>query len=132
MSYETAAQTIVYQALTLDAGVMALVQGVFDHVPQGQAFPYITIGEDIHSEWDTNSTLGSDCSITIHTWSRARGRAEIKAIQAEIYEALHRAEMTYPGYRIVSINWEGSQSFMDADALTRHGVQTFRVLIEQS
>lgn len=132
MSYETVVQTIVYQALTLDAEVMALVTGVFDAVPQGQAFPYVTLGEDNHNEWDTVTSLGSDASITVHTWSRERGRKETKAIQGEIYDALHRAEMTHPGYRIVSIDWEGSQSFMDADGLTRHGVQTFRILLERT
>lgn len=132
MSYETAVQTAVYDALTGDAALAALVEGVFDAVPQDQSFPFVTIGEDIHNEWDTNTTLGSDCSITVHTWSRGRGRKETKEIQGAVYDALHRASLTYAGYRFVSVEFAGSQSFMDADGLTRHGIQTFRVIIERT
>lgn len=132
MSYEIAVQTAIFQKLSGDAPLALLVEGVFDDVDQDQAFPYVTIGEDNHSEWDTNTSTGSDCSITIHAWSREPGRKETKQIQAAIYNALHRAALTYTGYRFISIDWENSQSFMDADGLTRHGVSTFRVLIERA
>jgi len=130
MSYEIAVQTAVFGALTGRAELIALVD-VYDSVPQDAAFPYVTIGEDNHNEWDTDTTIGSDCSITIHTWSRARGRKETKQIQAEIYAALHRAELTHTGYKFDSCDWESSQSFTDADGLTRHGVQTFRIILER-
>jgi hypothetical protein len=132
MSYETAVQSAVIAALKADAPLTALVSGVFDDVPQGQTYPYVSVGEDVHNEWDTNTTIGSDCSITIHTWSQKRGRKETKAIQAAVYDVLHRAELTFSGYRIISVDFVNSQSFVDADGMTRHGVQTFRVLIERT
>ena len=132
MSFETAVQTAVYNALTADAGLMALVTGVYDAVPQTETYPYVTIGEDIHNEWDTYDGLGSDCSVVVDTWSRGRGRKETKAIQGEIYDALNRAVLTYSGYDIINIAFVSSSSFMDADGLTRHGVSTFRVLIERN
>lgn len=130
MSFETAVQTAIYQALSGNAALAALVTGVYDNVPQGTAFPYVSIGQDVHNEWDTDTTQGSDCSITIHVWSRKRGRKEVKAIQAAIYDVLHRADLTQSGYKIDNLMWENSQSFMDADGKTRHGVQTFRMQIE--
>lgn len=132
MGFETAVQTAVYQKLSADAGLMALVTGVYDSVPQDAAFPYVTIGEDVHNAWDTFDSVGSDATITVHTWSVARGRKEVKEIQGAIYEALSRTVLTYSGYGIISIDFDGSQSFMDADGLTRHGVQTFRVLVERN
>lgn len=132
MSFETAIQDVILSTLRADAALLALVSGVYDSVPQkGTEYPYVTIGEDNHNEWDTDTTLGSDCTITIHTWSRHRGRGETKQIQGTIYDALHRAELTVDGYRIHTIDLQNSQSFTDADGLTRHGVQTFRVLIER-
>jgi hypothetical protein len=118
---------------------MNLVTGVYDSVPQPQKYPYITIGEDLHSEWSTSTNLGSDVSVVINTWDRsnkssdtkARGKKKTKQIQGEIFDALNRANLTYPGYDIISIEQQNSESFIDADGITVHGVQTFRVLIDR-
>jgi len=131
MSYELAVQTAIYTALNGDATLGAMVTGIYDSVPQDTAYPYVTVGEDNHNEWDTNTTLGSDCSITIHTWSRSRGKKETKTIQGAIYDVLHRANLSAAGYRIDLTEFVSSQSFTDSDGLTRHGVQTFRMLIER-
>lgn len=132
MSFEIVIQAAITAALKADGTLTAMVTGVFDNVPQGTDYPYVTIGEDNHNEWDTNTTLGSDCTITIHTWSQHRGRQETKEIQGAIYDALHHAELTYPGYSFILTDFVSSQSFVDADGMTRHGVQTFRVLIERT
>lgn len=132
MSFEVAIQTAIYNALTGDSGLMALVEGIYDSVPQTEIFPYVTIGDDNHVGWTTNTTLGTDAQIVIHVWSRDRGRKEIKIIQGAIYDILNRANLTYSGYDIINIEMLDSSSFLDNDGLTRHGVQTFNVLIERN
>ena len=130
-SYENAIQSSIYNALKGDSTLLASVTGVYDDVPQsldpgkGKDFPYVTIGEATHVEWDTDTELGTEATITIHTWSRARGRKEVKEIQG------HRASLIVLGYNLVGIDWIQSDSFMDTDGLTRHGVQTFRITIEE-
>ena len=131
MSFELAVQELVYDLLSESAPLVAKVQGIYDEVSEFEEFPYVTIGEDIHNEDDTVSVLGDDCSITVHSWSRYRGRKETKQIQGLIYNALHRQTGTIVGYNVISIDWENSQSFLDSDGLTRHGVQTFRILTEK-
>jgi hypothetical protein len=132
MSFETVVQTVVYDQLTASVALMASVEGVYDAVPETETFPYITIGDDAHVEWDTSPELGSNVSITIHTWSRGRGRRETKEIQGYIYDALNRVELTATGYSFAGIDFEQSDSFLDADGLTRHGISTFRILIEKT
>jgi hypothetical protein len=129
MSFETVAQTVIFNALDGNAPLNAIVSGVYDAVPQVEIFPYVTIGEDSINEWDTFDNVGANASITVHTWSRARGRKETKQIQGLIYDALHRQEFSSAGYDVVAVDFEASQSFMDADGLTRHGVSTFRIFI---
>lgn len=134
--FEIAAQSAIYSKLTNNADIMSRVVGIFDAVPQTEngsdtEFPYITIGEAVHSEWDTDNTIGNDVSVTIHVWSRYRGRRETKEIQGMIFNALHRQDLTYEGFDFISIDFEASQSFLDADGLTRHGIQTFRILIDE-
>lgn len=137
MSFEIDVQTVIYTTLANDAPLTALVTGVYDNVPQandagsGSAFPYVTIGEDVHTDWSTDTESGDDVTITIHTWSRERGRKEAKQIQGAVYDALHRAELVFTNYKFVACDWLQSESFMDTDGLTRHGVQTFRIILDQ-
>lgn len=137
MGFELAIQGAVYAALSGHAPLTALVRGVYDAQPRpltgsdALQFPYVTIGEDTNNDWSTDTESGDDATITVHTWSRYNGRKEEKAIQAEIYAALHRATLTVTGYALVSCDWISSDSLIDADGETRHGVQTFRLLLDQ-
>jgi hypothetical protein len=129
-------QKAVFAALTGDADVASAVTGVFDHVPQpvdagdDSQFPYITIGQGTVREFDTDDVLGFDATVEVHVWSRQRGRREVKEIQGLVYDVLHRGDLTIDGYHFVSCDHEFSDSFLDPDGLTRHGVQQFRVLYE--
>jgi hypothetical protein len=131
MSFELIVQEMIYDRLSADLALQSLGAPVYDGVPQSTPYPYVTIGEDLHVEWDTDTSLGTDCSLSIHTWSRHRGRRETKQMQAAIYDSLHRAELVYSGYNVVLCDFVNSQSFLDSDGLTRHGVQTFRIITEK-
>jgi hypothetical protein len=135
MSFESVVQQAIYSKLTSDAPLMAAVVGVYDAVPQLEQpdteFPYVTIGEDVHTTIDTDTELMNLVSITVHVWSRYNGRSETKNIQGLIYNALHRADLAYAGYKFVTITQEQSSTMMDADGHTRHGIQTFNLMIEE-
>jgi hypothetical protein len=131
MSFESAVQQGVYDLLSQDEAIFYSGAPVYDSVPDNAAFPYITIGEDVHNEWDTVNTSGSDATITVHCWSRTRGRKQVKELQGMVYDALHLNKFESESYRNVSIYWESSSSFMDNDARTWHGEQVFRILIER-
>lgn len=113
------------------APLVDLVSAVYDHVPQDAAFPYIRIGEDTAIDFDTDTSVGTENTITIHSWSRYRGKKEVKEIQQAVYDALQRHALPLPGLNLVSIDFEFSETVLDADGLTRHGIQRFRVLIDQ-
>ena len=137
MSYGNAIQQAIYTTLTGYAPLMAVVTGVYDNVPQAidsgsaTAFPYVTIGEDVIVEWDTDDSLGANATVTVHTWSRKAGRKECKAIQSHIFDALARKEISVSGYTLVTIEFEGEETFLDFDGETRHGVSTFRIYIDE-
>lgn len=135
-NFETVVQTAIYNKLINDDSLMAVINAVYDDVPQVNsgseaAFPYITIGEDSHVTTDTDLELSNQVSITIHTWSRFSGRSETKKIQGLIYDTLHRSNLAASGYKFINIAQVGSESFLDSDGFTRHGVQTFNLLIEE-
>ena len=136
-AFETVVQTAIYQQLTGNAPLMAAIKAVYDDVPQPNSsgdeldFPYVTIGEDVHTTIDTDLELMNQVSITVHTWSRFSGRSETKQIQGLIYDSLHRANLVQSGYKFINIAQVNSESQLDSDGFTRHGIQTFNLLIEE-
>ena len=124
-------QTAIFDRLSAELDVP-----VYDAVPQAadsgddSAFPYVTIGDDIVSEWDTDTSTGFDTEVTVHAWTRYRGRREVKLIQEAIYDALHLHSLSIPGWHTVLCLFLTADSFMDADGITRHGVIRFRLVTE--
>ena len=64
-----ALQTGLYAKLIADAPLMALITGVYAD-PQQQpesedrsAFPYVVIGEDVGTSWDTKTDFGTSASV---------------------------------------------------------------------
>ena len=125
MSFDLITQKKIYEALN---GVISCP--VYDNAPQGSAFPYVTIGEANLTDNDTDSTQNVYISYVIHVWSRADGRKEIKTIMGEIYSALHLTKFSESGYSFTENYFLSSDSFVDSDGKTRHGVQTFKLTME--
>lgn len=125
-------QKAIYDQLSTDLATL-----VYDDVLQpsnsgnSADFPYITIGEDVLTYNDTDTDRSNNVSITIHVWSRKQGRLETKTIQSEIYDSLHNANIVQAGYNFVIITEQNSTSFLDPDGATRHGIQTFNLIIEE-
>lgn len=125
-------QAAVFAKLSNDLSVP-----VYDAVPQPEdggdiaEFPFVTIGEDTLIPFDTVDSIGYDATLTIHTWSRQRGRKEVKELQQAIYDSLHRQVLTVSDYHFINMAFEYADSTVDSDGLTRHGVQRFRCIIEE-
>lgn len=124
-------QQAIYDDLTASEQLMERIEGVFDHVPQNTKYPYVVIGEDTGLQWDTDTSDGVNSTITVHVWSRERGRKETKEIMDIIHRVLHRSELNISTLTSVFCYWEFSESFMDTDGKTRHGVTRFRILAEE-
>jgi len=124
-------QKAIYAKLTGSTSLMALVSGVFDHVPPKQAMPYIVIGDDTAIDYDTDNSVGVEATCTIHIWSDYRGRSEAKKIMAAIYSLMHRQPMAIAGLTVIDVQCEYQEVGVDPDGLTRHGVMRFRVVTDK-
>lgn len=111
---------------------------IYDHPPQAidadadTAMPYILIGDDTAIPWDTETSVGAEVTLTLHVWSRYRGRLEVKQIQAEMYNALHRATIPLSGGYIVEISYEYGETLLEESGIVRHGIQRFRLFAESN
>lgn len=125
-----ALQQAVYTALTGDATLMAMVEGVYDRVPSGVAFPYVVIGEADARDWSSVTTGGLDVRMEVSAFSREGGRKEALAIVARIHTLLHDGSFSITGHTLVQCRMEDSDIRLLGDGLTYRGAMTFRVLCE--
>lgn len=133
MSFETAAQQIVFTAL--NGNLSAPVYDDVAVLPDGQprsGFPYVMIGNDTNRPFDTDDTVGASATVTIHVWSKSPGFKECKAILGEIFALLNRAALTKAGFNVVDCLWDYSDTSIDPDGETRHGVTRYRLTIQES
>lgn len=127
MSIEAELQSTIYSALDTALSVSVYSNGA---VPDNTAASYVVIGDDTHIEWDTDGTTGFESTITIHSWDNAstsRGLDAVKVLMGNIYDTLHRQTLSVTGYVFTGCDFEFSETFIENDGLTRHGVQRFRI-----
>lgn len=130
-------QAAIYNKLTGDAAVMALVNGVFADkdqptTPEDDAdFPYIMIGEDQAAAWDTKTTFGVQAVCQIDVWSRQNNYIEAKGVSTAVYKALHYQPLTIVGADHVMTIVESTTFTKDADGHTKRGLILARVVYDE-
>ena len=127
--HSLALQKTVFDALDGDSTLQSKVTDIYDFVPQSTAYPYVTIGDDTTTDNATKNLDGNEHTIMVHTWSRYRGRKEVKDIMARIYALLNNSSLTVSGASLVNARFEFADILVDPDGLTKHGVQRFRFVV---
>jgi hypothetical protein len=138
-SPDNALQVGIYTRLTGYSALTTALGGqrVYDHVPQGQAAPYVVIGDDTLTDDDTKSKAGWECTVTLHVWDYQKaGRKSVKALLSHIHDALHQQEanITVTGFSLVQIRREFQQTFQEPGIEGEndhyyHGVARYRAVI---
>ena len=120
----------IYDALTADASLNALVAGIHDSVPAETSFPYIVLGEIQGRDWSTKTTSGARLLITVDVYSRYLGQKEASDIMERIKTLIHQAPLVLTGYTLVMIRYDLSDIELENDGLTYHGRMRFLALVE--
>jgi hypothetical protein len=127
-----ALQQSVFSKLTSDATLVGLLGAahVYDDVPQGAAFPYLTFGQSLVRDWSTGTEDGSEHVVTLHVWSQAKGKREAHEIMGAVRVALHDQPLALTGHRLVNLRHEFSEARRDPDGETYHGIVRYRAVTE--
>lgn len=126
-------QQAIYSALTGNAPLMALVTGVYDHVPQDTPYPYMVLGDPLVQDVSNMKDSQLAVSIPLTIWSREGGRKETGALSEMVHALLHEAMLTLTGQTLISLRVSRMntdrmndgityRAQMDCDALVRVGV----------
>jgi hypothetical protein len=127
-------QKAIRDLLLADATLVAKLYNstsVYDFVPPGSSFPYISIGEAQVKDFDAKNLNGTDNDIYIHTWTQGAGRKKAKEIMGDIYRILHRASLTVTGFTPILSRFTFAETMIDPDGQTYHGIQRFRIIITE-
>ncbi|MDX0318917.1 DUF3168 domain-containing protein [Sinorhizobium meliloti] len=134
-SPELELQGAIVARLKADAGLMALVNGVYDQPPDTAfATPkesYVTIGEAQFLRDDATCVDGGEVYLTLHAWSRKVGYPVAKQIADAVAVSLHLAPLTLATNRLISIMHRQTRVFRDTDGLTSHAVIDFVANVEK-
>ena len=132
-AFTTAAQEMIFAALNGNLTGCA----VFDSppfLPEGapaSTFPYCVIGNDTARAWDTDDVRGANITLTLHFWSRGQGFKQVKVLMDQAYGLLNRVVLAKAGYSIIDCLFEFSDTISDPDSMTKHGVQRYRLTIQE-
>ena len=127
-------QAAVFSRLAAASSLTAVLadgaDSVFDHVPQGSAFPYIVLGEISAQSFETQGGGGYDITLAVHSYSKGLGMKEVRGIMAAVFAQLHEASFAVTGQTLVQCRLASAETRLEADGLTRHGLQHFRIITE--
>ncbi|WP_439542643.1 DUF3168 domain-containing protein [Hyphomicrobium sp.] len=125
-------QKAIYARLVADAPLLALLGGarVYDSMPRGAAFPYVSFGPSTTRDWSTGTEAGSEHAVTLRVWSKAGGEKAVHLVLEAIRVALHDVPLTLTGHRLVSLRHELSDSARASDGEIYAGVARFRAVTE--
>jgi hypothetical protein len=123
-------QKALYEALANDSTLMGMVSGIFDRMPQGQSYPYVTLDESLGSDASTKTSVSMEYALQIQVWSREGGRRQNVEIMENIHRILHDANLTLIGHRLISIRFISSTISVKSDGWTYQGTMRFRAVTE--
>ncbi|MFJ4987894.1 DUF3168 domain-containing protein [Streptomyces sp. NPDC088732] len=120
--------------LSGDEDLQALITGVFDFVPEKQAYPFVVIGEATETPDNRHGGFGRQTSVTLHVWSQYRGYTQALQIGAIITGLLDHQPLPIAGLDWISTRFEFSQTLTDPEPPgdIRHLVLRYRITTEQS
>ena len=125
-------QRSIYQTLSNAPALTSLLGGahIFSNPPQGEALPYITLGQTVNLDWSTGSEDGTEHSLTLHVWSRADSAQEVHEIIDALKTLLHDQPLSLEDHYLVNLRHENSDARREPDGATYHGTIRYRAVTE--
>lgn len=128
----------------------ALIRAVFDHLadtpavkvvlgdparisadpPPDPLFPFVCLGPVETRPADSTDCPADEHALTLHVYSRDRGRAEVLDLVAVLRAALRGASLTVPGHRLVLLVPTYADAVRAPDGRTLLGLLRLRAITE--
>jgi hypothetical protein len=125
-------QQAVHATLATDVAVLALLGDarVYDDVPRGAAFPYVSLAAFTARDWATGTEPGTEVNFTVHAWSRGAGHKGPHLLAEAVRDALHDQALILTDHRLVNLRHESSETRRERDGDTYRVIARFRAVLE--
>lgn len=125
-------QKAIFAKLMQSAELASLMDGVrlYDRAPANAVFPYLTFGRTSAYDWSTDTENGAEHLVTIHAWSKERGKSQCHVLLDVVRVELDDAALTLDGHALVRLGSEYSEIRYEDDHDVHHGLARFRALID--
>lgn len=125
-------QKAIFAKLVGNAELATLMGEVrlYDQAPANAVFPYLTFGRTSVYDWSTDTESGGEHLVTIHAWSKERGKSECHALLDAVRAALDDAALALDGHALVRLGAEYGEVRYEDDHDVHHGLARFRALID--
>lgn len=130
MSALSPIQTAVFNKLDKDTQLSSLITGVFDEVPEKQAYPYVEIGDITQTPFRTFGKKGYDTTVTLHIWNQHSGFKPLQDILVLLNDLLDEQPLTISGFKTVYLLFEHSIEIKDPDGITKHIAARYRLVVQ--
>lgn len=124
----------MYGALTTNAALMAMVDGIHDKAPDnpwGAKAAYITRGPFYGTSEDADCISGQEITAQIDIWSRKSSRWACDDIVDEVRRSLHEKEFPLDEMALATIEVRLWRVIDDPDPTTQHGIVQVVALLEE-
>lgn len=122
-------QAALMSALNARAPLVALVNGIYDEVPESAERPYVSLGSLTATPDDMHDAQGVTVLVQVDIWSEYEGYREAYQIFAEVDAALDRAPLAVAGWTYVTAKLDQSQALRDPDPAVRRVSATYRITL---
>ena len=132
MSSALELQKAIFEALGANAPLTDLIGArVFHQTPANVDFPYITFGRTSVHDWSTGTESEMEQLLTLHVWSKDKGKNEALVIMELARETLHDPALNLDGRRLIKLRLEFSEARYDDRNEAHHGLLRFRAVAEE-
>lgn len=103
---------------------------IYDRVPEGVTFPYVTIGDEQVIDDGNSCDDGWNLYADVHVWSRpdAGSKAEVKTLAAAVVTAV-KGITSISEHTLIELQHDRSLFRRERDGMTEHAVITFRAIV---
>lgn len=123
-------QVGIRAALVADGTLDGRITGVFDHVPEKQAYPYVVVGEATETPLGAHDRFGARATVTLHIWSTYHGFQEALQVRADLMRLLDHQPIDVGDHDLVAVRHAQTVTMRDPDADLRHVAVRFAIETE--
>lgn len=120
-------QKAIYDKLTGNSQLMAIVSEIYDYPPQSAVFPFVLIANPSSSNIFSLAETTKEYSFDINIFAREAGNKQVYDIIEIIYGLLHNGTISVAGKILVFMRCEGSSIGLENDGWTYRGNLRLRI-----